>query len=176
MLTDSDTITPILEANILFSLNTSTFLFVSDSIEDLLGFKADDFLTGKSSLKNQIHAHDLDIAEDLFSVGTHGTPSSFNIRIRQANGRIRCIKGHYTKSLDASGTDTILELLLQDAKSLSQNQRQRQGRCEQSMFLNFKAMMENTNDYIYFKDNNHVFTGASQTLVSITDPTEHWTD
>jgi PAS domain S-box-containing protein len=37
-------------------------------------------------------------------------------------------------------------------------------------------MMENTDDYIYFKDRNHVFTGASQTLVSITEPSEHWTD
>jgi hypothetical protein len=27
--------------------------------------------------------------------------------------------------------------------------------------------MENTDDFIYFKDRNHVFTGASQTLVSI---------
>ncbi len=163
MLTNSDTINPVLEANILISLNTPiTVLSVTDSIEALLGFKADDFLTGKASLKNQIHAHDLDIVEDLFSVGTHRTPSTFNIRIRQANGRIRCVKGHYTKGLDASGTDTILELLLQDAKSLSQNQRQRQGLCEQSMIFNFKAMMENTNDYIYFKDSNHVFTGASQ--------------
>ncbi len=37
-------------------------------------------------------------------------------------------------------------------------------------------MMEVSDDYIYFKDRNHVFTGASQTLVSITDPSEHWTD
>ena len=37
-------------------------------------------------------------------------------------------------------------------------------------------MMENTNDYIYFKDRNHVFTGASQTLVSLTNPSEIWTD
>jgi hypothetical protein len=31
------------------------------------------------------------------------------------------------------------------------------------MMANFKAMMENTEDYIYFKDCNHVFTGASKT-------------
>ncbi|MFZ4625236.1 MAG: EAL domain-containing protein [Rhodoferax sp.] len=37
-------------------------------------------------------------------------------------------------------------------------------------------MMENSNDFIFFKDRNHVFTGASQTLVSVTDPSQHWTD
>jgi PAS domain-containing protein len=42
--------------------------------------------------------------------------------------------------------------------------------------VNFAAMMDNTDDYIYFKDRNHVFTGASQTLVSLCDPAEHWTD
>lgn len=41
---------------------------------------------------------------------------------------------------------------------------------------NFVAMMENTDDFIYFKDRNHVFTGASQTLVALTHPAEHWTD
>ncbi|MEY4139754.1 MAG: hypothetical protein RLZZ371_1936 [Pseudomonadota bacterium] len=41
---------------------------------------------------------------------------------------------------------------------------------------NFRAMMDYTDDYIYFKDRNHVFTGASQTLVSICDPADHWTD
>jgi hypothetical protein len=44
------------------------------------------------------------------------------------------------------------------------------------MAVNFTAMMENTDDFIYFKDRNHVFTGASQTLVSLCDPAEHWTD
>ena len=29
-------------------------------------------------------------------------------------------------------------------------------------------MLENTNDYIYFKDRNHVFTAASKTLASVT--------
>ena len=41
---------------------------------------------------------------------------------------------------------------------------------------NFIAMLENTGDYIYFKNRGHVFTGASQTLVEITEQTERWTD
>jgi len=176
-MTTSSDMASVLEAHILISLIAPiTVLSVTDDIEDLLGFKAADFLTAKVSLKNQIHAHDQDIADDLFSIETNRTHGTFNVRIRQANGRIRCIKGHYAKEPDASGADVILKLLLQDAKSLSRNQSRSRGLVEQAMIFNFKAMMENTDDYIYFKDSNHVFTGASQTLVAITEPTEHWTD
>lgn len=147
-----------------------TVVSVGDRIHELLGFKAEDFITGKVSLKDRIHAHDQNIADDLFSTGTDQTSGTFNIRVRQANGRIRCIKGHYTKEPDASDTDITLELLVQDAKSLRQNY------SEQPITASFRAMMENTDDYIYSKDRNHVFTGASQTLVAITSPAEHWTD
>lgn len=37
-------------------------------------------------------------------------------------------------------------------------------------------MMDNTDDYIYFKDRNHVFTGASQALTEITESVKHWTE
>ncbi len=169
------TTTPVLEARFLISLTAPiTVLSVTDGITDLLGFKAEDFLTGKVSLKNRIHAHDQDLGDELFSIGNNRISGTFNIRIRQANGRIRCIKAHYIKKPDAPDADVILDLSLQDAKSVSQSQTP--GLCEQAMISNFKAMMENTDDYIYFKDSNHVFTGASQTLVSITEPSEHWTD
>ena len=93
------------------------------------------------------------------------TSGSFNLRLRQANGRIRCFKALYTKAGQG-----VLELRLQDAKSLPRTL------SDAATTANFQAMMENTNDFIYFKDRNHVFTGASQTLVTITDPAEHWTD
>lgn len=161
----------VLEANICISLtDPMKVLSVSDGIENLLGFKSADFLTGKVSLKSRIHADDQDIADDLFSTEINQTSGTLNIRLRQANGRIRCIKAHYTKALDASGNNVVLELLLQDAKSL------RQRLSDQPIMDNFKAMMENTDDYIYFKDRNHVFTGASQTLVEITESTKHWTE
>ncbi|MDD4881785.1 MAG: hypothetical protein PHX10_09435, partial [Gallionellaceae bacterium] len=42
-------------------------LSVSDGIESLLGFKPDDFLSGRVSLRERIHPHDQDIADSLFS-------------------------------------------------------------------------------------------------------------
>ena len=141
---------------------------VDDSIEALLGFIADDYLSGRVSLKQQIHPHDTDIADMLFSSGDPGTSGTFNIRLRHADGRIRCIRGQYSKALGPEGL--VLNLLLQDAKTLKRTL------ADASTMVNFKALMENTDDYIYFKDRHHVLTGASQTLVALCDPAEHWTD
>ena len=37
-------------------------------------------------------------------------------------------------------------------------------------------MMENTDDFIFFKDRHHVITGASQSTVAFCASAEHWTD
>ncbi len=145
-------------------------LSVSDTTEALLGFTAEDFLSLKVSLKELIHPHDYDIAELLFSPDLQPGTGSCNIRLRQANGRIRCIKCFYQKRSGTSKNDATLELLLQDAKSLPRTLD------DAVSMANFRAIMENTDDFIYFKDRNHVFTGASQTLVTLCSPAEHWTD
>ncbi|MDP3540765.1 MAG: PAS domain S-box protein [Azonexus sp.] len=145
-------------------------LSASDSVRALLGFSAGEMLDGKVSLLSLIHTDDQDIADELFSSDSVLATGEFNIRVRQANGKIRCIKVNYEKFPDPVSKVTVLDLVLQDAKSLWQ------GADHQAMMANFVAIMENTDDFIFFKDRNHVLTGASQTLVSITDPAEHWTD
>ena len=140
---------------------------VSQTVKALLGFSSDKFLNGKISLPDLIHSHDQDIADELFSTNVETTSGTFNIRIRHADGRIRCIKGQYTKDVDSNQNSIILNLVLQDAKMLWK---------PQAIMANYTAIMDNTDDYIYFKDRNHVFTGASHTLVSLTNPSEHWSD
>lgn len=163
--------TEIVESNFSIALtDPPSVLAVSERVYELLGFKADDFLTGKLTLQSRIHPHDQDIADELFSTDIRTISGTFNIRLRHADSRIRCIKGQYTKVKEPTTNIITLELLLQDSKSLWQ------GQYDHTTMTNFKAMMENTHDYIYFKDRNHVFTGASQTLVVITDPSEYWTD
>ena len=102
--------------------NPTTALSVGDGIDALLGFTVDDFLTGRVSLHSRIHIDDQDIADVLFSADSNKTSDTFNIRLRQANGRIRCVKGINSKEPDAADNNVILDLLLQDAKSLRQNQ------------------------------------------------------
>jgi PAS domain S-box-containing protein len=161
----------VIETSFLIALSDSPkVLSVSESIHDLLGFEADDFLSGKVTLQSRIHSHDQDIEDELFSSDIKQATVTFNIRLRNAEGRICCARGQYTKAIEKKDNNLTLRLVLQDAKSLWKRP------TEKAMMANFKSMMENTNDYIYFKDRNHVFTGASQTLVAITDPSEHWTD
>ena len=145
-------------------------LAVSDSILGLLGYSADDVRHGQVSLPALIHQDDSDIADALFSLSTATAAGACNLRMRQANGKIRCLKGAYEKLVDPQSNELVLDIILQDAKSLWQ------GADDQTTMGNFAAIMENTDDFIFFKDRNHVFTGASQTMVSVTDPAEHWTD
>lgn len=157
-----------LSATICISLSGQPkVLAVDTSIEALLGFTAQAFLAGDVLLDQRIHRDDQDIAYALFSNATSPEELSVNFRLRHADGRISCIKGIYTK-VHSDNNQLILELLLQDAKSLWQPQR------EQSMLTNFKALMDNTDDFVYFKDRNHVFTGASESLVRTAPQIKHW--
>ncbi|MDQ6968821.1 MAG: GGDEF domain-containing protein, partial [Mariprofundaceae bacterium] len=88
------------------------------------------------------------------------------------NHRICIVRLDYIKNTNSN--DIELELSLYDVKSLYKDSLQ--DSTKDSLTVNFESMMENTNDYIYFKNHNHVFTGASQSLVSLCDPVEHWTD
>ena len=143
---------------------------VDESVEQLLGFRPEAFLSGEISLASLIHPGDRDTAELFFSASPDLLSGRFNIRLRQANGRIRCVRGEYSKTLAEGGLPAGVEVLLQDARSLWRSQG------DQTMMANFKAMMDNTDDFIFFKDRNHVYTGASQTLVALTAPVEHWSD
>jgi PAS domain S-box-containing protein len=144
-------------------------LSVGDGVLSLLGFSAEDFISGKVALRERFHSDDADIAELVFGPSGLGGDQSFNARIRDAAGHVLCVRGRYSKSLAASG-QLYLDLDLENARDLYD------GEPREAMSINFVAMLENTDDFIYFKDRNHVFTGASKTLVEITHPTEHWTD
>jgi diguanylate cyclase (GGDEF)-like protein/PAS domain S-box-containing protein len=134
-------------------------LSVSDAVESLLGFRAVDLVGSAVLLRDRIHPADADIAELLFSLPLEETAGTINIRLRHADGRIRCVRGEYRKTPGVNGTPAILDLLLDDAKSLWK----RPG--NEPTSVQFTALMENTDDFIFFKDRNHVFTGASRSLL-----------
>jgi PAS domain S-box-containing protein len=146
----------------------TTNISVSDNIFGLIGYRAESFLSGEISLKKLIHTKDDDISDFLFSNKTNIKSGSHNLRMRHNDGHIICLKADYKKS--SIGKGHTLELILKDPKALWKNK-------ITNKFTNeFISMMENTNDYIYFKDRNHVFTGASQTLVNLTSASKHWRD
>jgi diguanylate cyclase (GGDEF)-like protein/PAS domain S-box-containing protein len=128
-------------------------LSVTDGIEALTGYKPDEFMA--QSLPGLIHVHDQDIVDEL--IAGEKPSGAFNVRIRQADGRIRCVRGEYTRGQEEAGV--ILALRLEDAAGPALP--------EPSVKADFTALLDNTQDYIWFKDRHHVYTGASKTLMAL---------
>ena len=63
---------------------------VDDTIHDLLGFTSAQFLGGATQWLSLVHPDDHDIIDRLFSPTLTPANGHFNIRIRHADGRIRC--------------------------------------------------------------------------------------
>lgn len=145
-------------------------VYVEASIFQLLGYKASDFLNQRLRFPELIHSEDQNVVTELFSLKPQQARKTLNFRCRKKSGSIICLHGSYQKIANKSANTLTLELLLTDAKELTQLVN------DKLLSTNFTAMMEHSDDYIYFKDRNHVFTGASQTLVALTSPSEHWTD
>ena len=159
----------VIEARLYLSLDTALpAIAASGNFGQLLGYTPDSFLSGAVSFWDRLHAHDQDIADAMRSAEPSDTPTRCNIRLRHANGRIICIKCHYRKVISAGDPTPQLELTLQDAKSLP---RTFEGA---ATMADFQAVMEISDDFIYFKDRNHVFTGASQSLVALCQSVTHW--
>jgi len=135
-------------------------LSITGEIEAMLGYTLADFVDGGIDLAGCIHHDDADIAQLLFSAEHASAGSSLNFRLRHVNGSIRCIKGHYSKQGDANAMQ--LALRLEDVRNLWQ------AASDTPCISHFNAMMRASTDYIYFKDRNHVFTAASDSLVAVT--------
>lgn len=131
----------------------------------LLGYTAEQLLQGSPRLDGLIHPGDQDLAVKLFSPDTVPCFGSVNLRLRHLDGRIRCVAGTFTHSVQQDGL-TQLALQLSDAKHMLPSLE-----CN-ALMTNFQAMMESTDDFIYFKNRHHVFVGASRALVSMAQQTD----
>ena len=158
----------LLDSELLFDLTHEPVLSrVDANIASICGYSAEEFLKDKNLFFSLIHPDDKHIQAQFFDDGITEVMQT-NLRVRHKNGRIRCIHASY--SIYKQQQQSLLSLKIQEASVLK-------GSIDESTLLsNFSAMMDVTDDYIYFKDRNHVFTGASQTLVHLTDPSEHWSD
>lgn len=157
---------------------TLTFLLTSDGarchnidgdIEALTGFRAADLLANAPSFSSLIHPDDLDIRTALFELQTPVLPHSLTFRVIRKDGRVQIVRCAY-EQLQQGTRGSRFQLHLQLPRHLPHEIVQRMA------MSNLVGMLDNTDDFIYFKDRDHVFTGASQTLVTITDPAERWLD
>jgi diguanylate cyclase (GGDEF)-like protein/PAS domain S-box-containing protein len=135
---------------------------VRGGTEALLGYTQHELLTAKVKLKDLIHPDDAGIAENIFSNCLEIRSGCVNVRLRHADGRIRCVKGCFTKKPARTGDNVILELMLEDARNVAEPG-------DAFLLKSFRALIEHTNDYIYVKNRNHVILSASRAVPSLTE-------
>lgn len=137
----------------LFVFEDSAFNHVLDAngpIFEITGYKAEAFAHKDRDFRSMVYEADLDVLQES------ALAYSKTLRIVCADGKIKIVR------LNVRQHNGTLIVEMYDAKSLA-------GEMRDAMSLyNFNAMLERTNDFIYFKDENHLFTAASKTLVGIT--------
>jgi diguanylate cyclase (GGDEF)-like protein/PAS domain S-box-containing protein len=130
-------------------------------VETLLGYHRQQFLTAKVNLRDLVHKDDTLFFDSLFASPTPAHSGSFNVRIRHADGRIRCVKGSFTRT-QASQGETELELQLADARMVKEPG-------DATLINSFKTLIEQTADSIYIKNRNHVLLAASRNMVNLSE-------
>ncbi len=154
---------PLILANFLFALTDELPLrFVSEGAPALLGFSREAFLASRVRLKGLVHPGDAEIAQVLFSADTESPSGAFNIRLRHADGRIRCFKARYTRIQPRKNDrEPLLKLTLRDARQIREPG-------DRSLAASFKSLIERTRDYVCVKNRNHVILAASRAFAGLT--------
>ncbi len=149
----------------------TTLLSVDDGIKVLLGFRAESLRNGEVCLPDRIHPDDGDVAKRLFSREAEDESGVVNLRLRHADGHIRCVRGYFAKSRSGGGRAMVLDLLLEDAGSRHKCMPQPES------LTTLGPMMDMVSDVIYFKNRDHVYTVLNRTARSIFQaPSRHGSD
>ncbi len=157
---DAEGAGPMESATFCFALNCPPQLVsAGDDVQALLGFRPEEFLTASVQLQDRIHPEDAGLAETLFSQKSTNTSGAVNLRIRHADGKIRCLKVRYAKTHMGDG-GLKLDLWMEDVRKVSEPG-------DAILLASFKTLIEHSNDYIYIKSRNHVILAASQTLPNL---------
>jgi diguanylate cyclase (GGDEF)-like protein/PAS domain S-box-containing protein len=152
-------------------LSNPTFCFLLDEAprlvsirgdsETLLGIGQRAFLSGKTRFKDLIHPDDDAVVGRVFSTDLEPRSGVFNIRMRHADGRIRCCKGHYVKKPGRGPGRALLHLSIADARTVREAG-------DDILLAGFKSLIEHTTDYLYVKNRNHVILAASRSVAGLT--------
>jgi len=130
-----------------------------EDVDFLLGYSQEEFHSARVQLRDRIHPEDAGLAEALFSQNHTDTSGSVNLRIRHADGKIRCLKARYAKT-HTRDDGFKLDLWMEDVRKVSEPS-------DAILIASFKTLIEHSNDYIYIKSRNHVILAASQTMPNL---------
>ena len=135
---------------------------VRGGTEALLGYSQRDLLTAKVSLRDLIHPEDAGVAGCIFSPDLQKPRGVINIRLRHADGRIRCFKGTFAKKRDGAAGEALLDLTIEDARAVREPG-------DSILVTSFKSLIAQTGDLIYIKNRNHVILAASRAAPKFTE-------
>ena len=147
-----------LEADIRLALKEKLdVLSVSERVEAILGYKRQEFLSSAISLEELVHPNDAAAVRKLFSSSAPEDSGELNVRVRHADGRIRCMRWRYELEKTAEGF-AILNLDLRGGASTKQEDANR------GSSVDLMAVMECVDECAYLKNRNHVITLANGNL------------
>ncbi len=115
-----------------------------------------------------VHPDDQDVFERCLDRSPEDPHHSQTLRILRPNGEISILRCDCQLVEEAKGSriDMVLRKPAQAPYSGFRD----------AVVSNFIALLENTDDFIYFKNRDHVFTGASQTLACLTPSGRNWSE
>jgi len=119
----------------------------------VLGFAAGDLLSDQITFQGRIHPGDADLAAAIFSAAGAASSGTACLRVRHADGRIRCLDTDFQTAGNGAGARVCLRL--RDAKEIWRHTNL------EERSANFRALVENTSEAMVFKNINHVYTAAS---------------
>lgn len=135
------------------------FRILSATGLDAIGVAQSDSIVG-SSLLCRVHEADHDVLAPLASARA----GEFNLRMRDAEGHVRCLCGRFLRD----GDQGEVRLRLADARTLF-------GAHDRPLIgQELRALLENTDDYIYFKNQHHVLTACSRSLARAIGREDQW--
>tara|TARA_R110000787_G_scaffold242021_1_gene348159 strand:+ start:2825 stop:6550 length:3726 start_codon:yes stop_codon:yes gene_type:complete len=141
------------------------------NIDLLIGCSPEDFTSQKLKLTDLFHPADEDIASELFSNTSLYVDKAFTFRlISPIESKVIIVKSVSNKLVDSTGGFKLELSLFFSASSEPSDW------VNKALLMNYVSLLDNTNDFIYFKNKYHVFTGASQSLVQITNAQSHWSE
>lgn len=163
----------IFHSNLSFEINGADYRCVhaNGELELLIGWPNNEFVKQQLKLTDFFHPDDVDTAEYFFSSEPLPEAKVFTVRfISASDNKVSIAKARVNKIFDLSDKSLRLDIALSFSCSSPADL------VNQALLMNFVSMLDNTDDFIYFKDKYHVFTGASQTLVKITNAESHWSE
>jgi len=142
--------------------NPVQVLSVCDWVQALTGFPREDWLSSRVTLSDRVHSEDRELIGLLYSPDLSRPAGSMNIRLRHADGRIRCLHASYAKQHQPGNNPPILDLALSAVdSSVSPALRH--------ITESFRAFMDHTGDYMYVTTPDHVYVRATPAMSGLLD-------